>query len=603
MINPENILGIIENNSKKENFRHKKLYKNLYNTDFYLNAYARIYNKEGNMTKGTDGNTIDGFSIDRVNKLIESMRNESYVPSPTKRIYIPKAKGGKRPLGIPSVNDKLVQEIVRQLLDSIYDVNFEENSHGFRSGRSCHTALKDISNKSTGVKWWIEGDIKGFFDNINHEVLINILREKIDDDRFIRLIRKFLNAGYIENNNYHNSYSGTPQGSIISPILSNIILDKFDKFMNNLIEEFNKGDARKPNKEYRSIQNKKLKCQQKIKNGEYKDDIELQLLKRKFKEYENKQRNLNSKDLMDENFKRLTYTRYADDFLVGVIGSKEDCVDIKNKINEFMLNTLKLELSWEKTKITNSKNRVRFLGYDILQSKKSIIKKLNDGRKQRVMSGITQLLIPFEVMRDFLLKTDSLIIKKDGLWKAKHRAKLLNNDALEILTTYNSEIRGFYNYYCLANNSHKINKIFGIFKHSFIKTLGMKYRGNKETIKKNHLHKGKWGSWFTNSKGEKVFRELYNDGFKRKDYAITLSNLDILPSNIRNSARTSLMDRLKANKCELCNKTDGNFEVHHIRKLKDIKDGKSSWEKHMIARNRKTMVLCVECHKNIHRNR
>lgn len=176
MRNPLSVLDSL--NDKDEKYVYHRLYRNLFNREFFLMAYNNIYAKEGNMTKGSDENTIDGMSMARIDKIIDTLKDESYQPQPAKRVYIPKKNGKKRPLGIPSIDDKLVQEVVRLILESIYDNKFSDRSHGFRPNRSCHTALKQFKSLGTGAKWWIEGDIEGFFDNIDHHTLINILREK-----------------------------------------------------------------------------------------------------------------------------------------------------------------------------------------------------------------------------------------------------------------------------------------------------------------------------------------------------------------------------------------------------------------------------------------
>ncbi len=231
-------------------------YRVLYNADMFLLAYNNIQSKPGNMTAGSDGQTIDGMSLKRIEKLIDALKNKSYQPNPARRTYIPKKNGKLCLLGIPSFDDKLVQEVIRMMLEAIYEGYFENTSHGFRSKRSCHTALIQVQKNFIATKWFIEGDIEGFFDNINHDVLIGILKERIADERFIRLIRKFLKAGYIENWVFHKTYSGTPQGGIISPILANIYLDKLDKYMREYAKKFDKGVKRKMNLEYKRYSGK-----------------------------------------------------------------------------------------------------------------------------------------------------------------------------------------------------------------------------------------------------------------------------------------------------------------------------------------------------------
>ena len=214
MRNSGKVLNNLTEHSKDLNYKYERLYRILFNEEMYHVAYQHIYAKQGNMTVGSDGQTIDSMSLTRIGKLIETLKDESYQPNPSRRTYIPKKNGKMRPLGIPSFDDKLLQEVIRMILEAIYEGQFEDSSHGFRPKRSCHTAIRQISKSFCGTKWYIEGDIKGFFDNINHDVLINILKERIEDERFIRLIRKFLNAGYIEEWTFHKTYSGTPQGGL-----------------------------------------------------------------------------------------------------------------------------------------------------------------------------------------------------------------------------------------------------------------------------------------------------------------------------------------------------------------------------------------------------
>ena len=261
-----NIIAVLNSlNSKAGNEvkHYERLYRYLYNEEFYLLAYQNIYASEGNMTAGADGKTIDGMGMDRIRKLIEKVKDHSYQPNPARRTYIEKKNGKKRPLGIPSFDDKLVQEVVRLILESIYEPTFSNLSHGFRPNRSCHTALQQIQGTFTGVKWFIEGDICGFFDNIDHTVLINILRRRIHDEYFIALLWKFLKAGYMEDWTFHNTYSGTPQGSIISPIMSNVYLNGLDRYMEIYMKEFECGKKRQKSEEY-------ARWEQKLKYLRYK---------------------------------------------------------------------------------------------------------------------------------------------------------------------------------------------------------------------------------------------------------------------------------------------------------------------------------------------
>ena len=231
MRNPTDVLNSLSDKSKNPMYKYERLYRNLYNPEFYLLAYKNIYTNDGSMTPGVDGVTTDGMSLERIDKIIASLKDHSYRPNPARRTYIAKKNNPakKRPLGIPSGDDKLVQEVVRMILESIYEPTFSNVSHGFRPGKSCHTALVKIQNTFTGAKWFVEGDIQACFDSFDHHVLIEILRRRIKDEAFIGLMWKFLKAGYMEQWKYHKTYTGTPQGSGISPILANIYLNELDK--------------------------------------------------------------------------------------------------------------------------------------------------------------------------------------------------------------------------------------------------------------------------------------------------------------------------------------------------------------------------------------
>ncbi len=599
MRNPNDVLSSLVSKADHTEYKYKRLYRNLYNIDFYLLAYHKINAKEGNLTKGADGKTIDGMSIERIQNIIDKLREQSYRPHPAKRVYIPKEKQGKRPLGIPSFDDKLVQEVLRLILESIYEPQFLETSHGFRPQRSCHTALIKIQRRFTSVKWLVEGDIKGFFDNIDHHTLIGILRRRIDDEKFLNLIWKFLKAGYLENWVYHKTYSGVPQGGIISPLLANIYLNELDKYAEEYKKKFDSQTSkRKSLIEYKRVQYK-VSDERKWLNENW-NSLSKEQQKQKLKSIREKQKTLSSMnctDPMDENFKRLNYIRYADDWIIGIIGSKQDAEDVKKDFANYLKSELKLDLSLEKTLVTNSRKMARFLGYDVTVERSSAIKKDKNGIPKRSYNGGVKIYVPHEKWVNSLLEKGALNIRPDGQWKILHRNNLIRLDDLEILSTYNAEIRGLYNYYRIANNASVLNKFKYVMEYSLYKTFASKYRKSKGKIINKYSINGIFGVKYK-VKGEEKIRYLYNEGFKRQK-PLTEMETDYLPTIMQYKGRNSLISRLEAQICEICKTEEKPFEVHHVRKIKDLK-GKKRWEQKMIARRRKTLVVCLKCHRDIH---
>ena len=584
--------------SRQPNYKFERLYRLLFNEQMYYAAYQRIYAKEGNMTKGADNATIDHMSISRIEKLIISLKDESYQPIPSRRVYIPKKNGKKRPLGIPTFNDKLLQEVVRMILEAIYEGSFDNNSHGFRPKRSCHTALQQIQKSFNGTRWFIEGDIKGFFDNINHNTLIDILRKRIDDERFLRLIRKFLNAGFIENWVFNKTYSGTPQGGIISPILANIYLDQLDTYMREYIQKFNKGKERADNPERVKFEYGKSRAVLKLKA--VTDREERKSIVKEIKHFDKERAKIPCGVDMDANFRRLKYVRYADDFLCAVIGTKKEAEAIKQDIKKFLAEKLSLELSDEKTLITHGRKSAKFLGYEIYIRKSVLTKRNKAGRLTRPFNNKVYLKMPTQVIRKKLLDYGALEIKMHNgkeFYKPKHRPYLINSDDLEILERYNAEIRGIYNFYSIANNCHSLHTFKYIMEYSMYKTYASKYRSSVVQICKKYKKDGVFTVSYKNRKGQTLKRQFYHDGFKRKKQEYG-DCYDRLPVQYFYHG-TSLIDRLKANRCELCGKENVKLDMHHVRKLKDLQ-GKEDWERHMIARKRKTIALCRSCHKKVH---
>lgn len=599
MRNPLHVLNSLTEHSKVPGYRFERLYRILYNEEMYYVAYQRIYAKMGNMTAGTDGTTIDGMSISRIVKLIASLRDESYRPQPSRRVFIPKKDGRKRPLGIPSFDDKLIQEVLRMILEAIYENSFNYCSHGFRPRRSCHTALAQVKKTFNGSTWFIEGDIKGFFDNIDHDVLMGILGERISDERFLRLIRKFLKAGYAEDWVFYKTYSGTPQGGIISPILANIYLDKLDVFMKQYIVKFDKGVKRKPAREAMDIKNARRRAMRQL--AKVEDEQERAKLMHQIREDAKNRFLIPDRDEMDESYKRLKYVRYADDFLIGVTGSKKDAIAIKENIKKFLKERLALELSDEKTLITHTEAPAKFLGYEITVLKSNLTRRDSKGYLKRSYNKKIRLKVNSDVLKRKLLSYGAMrieVINGKEVWKPKHRSELILNDDLEILDSYNREIRGLYNYYSIANNCSILHGFCHVMKFSMLKTFAGKYRTLKTKITKRYLENGVFTVKFRTKTGAVASRHFWNTGFRKKEVPYTDSGVDMFPNTIAMASRTNLIDRLKAEKCELC-KSEGKLVMHHVRKLKEL-EGKENWEKRMIARRRKTMAVCHSCHQLIH---
>ena len=597
MRSPERVLNSLNEHSKDSSYKFERLYRLLFNEELFYVAYQKIASNGGSTTKGSDGRSIDGMSLARIETLIASLKDESYQPHPSRRVHIPKKNGKTRPLGIPAFEDKLVQEVVRMILEAIYEGHFETTSHGFRPKRSCHTALLHIQKTFSGAKWFIEGDIKGFFDNIDHDVLVGILRERISDDRFIRLIRKFLKAGYVEDWTFHNTYSGTPQGGIVSPILANIYLDKLDKYVKEYIRHFDKGTKRKPSRECYNFINERNRTVRKLKK--VKDGAEKAALVARLKAIEQERAAFPSGDEMDGSYRRLKYIRYADDFILGVIGSKEDALRIKEDIKSFLSESLALELSEEKTLITHTSKSAKFLGYEITVTRNNHQRRDVQGRLRRTYGKRVRLNVSMATLRDKLLEYGAMEIKlRNGkeVWKPKCRPGLIFNDDLEILDRYNRETVGFCNYYLIANNCDVLHNFRYIMEYSMYKTFAGKYRSTVRKINKKY-RRNKLFTVKYEQKGAIKSRTFYKTSFKRRTTAFN-GSCDIEPYSIADVSRTNLTDRLKAEKCELCG-AEGKLIMHHVRNLKDLKR-KESWERLMSARKRKTIALCPSCHRLRH---
>ncbi|HEM2810178.1 TPA: reverse transcriptase [Streptococcus suis] len=578
------ILTVIHERGKQDK-PLERVYKLLFNRELYLIAYAKLYPNNGAMTKGVTEETIDGMSIQKIDRIIEQLRQETYYWRPARREYIPKKNGKHRPLGIPVWSDKLLQEVIRMILEAYYEPQFSEHSHGFRPKRGCHTALQAIQTWK-GTRWFIEGDISSYFDTIDHDVLITMLSRQIQDGRFIRLIKNMLEAGYLDDWKFHKTISGTPQGGVISPLLANIYLHQFDKWVGEeLIPQYTRGKKQKANSAYNRL-SRRIKCYQD--KGNYKKAHQLIV----------ERRNLPSVDTYDTSYRRLRYVRYADDFILGFTGSKAEAKAIKKQIGDFLNTKLSLELSQEKTLITHATGEsAKFLGYEI---KAQRVNDYIDNKGRRSANGVIALFVPASV-----IESKCRQYMKNG--KAIHRNNLLHDDDFSIVQTYQQEYRGLVQYYILAQNLSWFSKVYWYMETSLLKTLAFKH---KSSINKM-LAKYKTTTTSTNGRTVPCLQVVVPRENKPPLVAtwggISLSYkkkavIEDAPYQVY-GGRTELIKRLLANKCELCG-SEENIEVHHIRKLADLNkhNGKlvPKWKEVMSARRRKTLVTCRDCHHAIH---
>ena len=578
------ILTVIHERGKQDK-PLERVYKLLFNRELYLIAYAKLYPNNGAMTKGVTEETIDGMSIQKIDRIIEQLRRETYYWRPARREYIPKKNGKHRPLGIPVWSDKLLQEVIRMILEAYYEPQFSEHSHGFRPKRGCHTALQEIQTWK-GTRWFIEGDISSYFDTIDHGVLITMLSKQIKDGRFIRLIKNMLEAGYLDDWKFHKTISGTPQGGVISPLLANIYLHQFDKWVGEeLIPQYTRGNKQKANSAYNRL-SRRIKCYQD--KGDYKKAHQLIV----------ERRNLPSVDTYDTTYRRLRYVRYADDFILGFTGSKAEAKDIKKQIGDFLKIKLHLELSQEKTLITHAtEESAKFLGYEI---KAQRVNDYIDNKGRRSVNGVIALFVPASV-----IESKCHQYMKNG--KSIHRNNLLHDDDFSIVQTYQQEYRGLVQYYILAQNLSWFSKVYWYMETSLLKTLAFKH---KSSINKM-LAKYKTTTTSTNGRTVPCLQVVVPREDKPPLVAtwggISLSYkkkavIEDAPYQVY-GGRTELIKRLLANKCELCG-SEENIEVHHIRKLADLNkhNGKlvPKWKEIMSARRRKTLVTCRDCHHAIH---
>ena len=571
-----------------------RLYRYLLREDIYFTAYQKLYANKGSVTKGVDNDTADGFGVDYVKELIDELKSGTYAPKPVRREYIKKPNGKLRPLGIPSFRDKLLQEAVRMILEAIYEPIFFDQSHGFRPKRSCHTALFQVKRDFKGVKWFIEGDIRGCFDNINHSVLIAGLEDKIKDSKFINIVRMFLKAGYVEDFVYHGTISGTPQGGVISPILANIYLHGLDKKVMELKEQFDKPQSRSQTPAYTKLHYQKVKLKKQIDKVDKANEAEREAL---IAEYKNISKEMLSIPAKYEDDKKLVYCRYADDFLIGICGDRADCEKVKATLKQFLEEEYSLELSDEKTKITHSSEKVRFLGYDVAIRRNQKIKRRKDGVKSRTLNNTVELTVPLvDKVTKYLFKHGIVEQKEDGtLWPISV-PKLRHMSDVDIVRRYDAQFRGICNYYRMAANYNRLIYFQYLMEYSCLKTLASKHNSTLKKMRKKYRLQDGWGISYQTKAGSKLAKLSKLADCKNGKLCIDRDPWEYRPIKRHD---LTIWNRLEAHQCELCGVHDEHCKVYHAGSMNKL-NPETEWGQQMLSMRRKTLIVCEKCYGLIH---
>jgi hypothetical protein len=476
--------------------------------------------------------------------------------------------------------------VVRLLLEAYYEPTFSDRSHGFRPRRGCHTALREIEVTWSGTTWFIEGDISDCFGSLSHETMIQILSEKIHDNRFLRLIQQMLRAGYLEDWQYHHTLSGCPQGSVVSPVLSNIYLHKLDVYVETvLIPQYTRGKTRKRNPEYRRRQYQLTRAR------ERGDRAQARNLLRQL-------RQIPSGDPQDPGYRRLRYSRYADDHILGFTGPKAEAEAIKDQLARFLRDELALELNPDKTLVTHARTgAARYLGYEITVQHRDT--KITRGR--RSVNGVIALRVPLDVV-----KAKCAPYRRHG--KPWHRSRLQNLDDYDIVQTYAAEYRGIIGYYRLAADVWRLNTLRWHALTSMLKTLAAKYQSTVSKMAAKYQAKIETPHGLRTCFETRVHRDGKPDLVARfggiplvrdKDAVI----VDRVPPPALHP-RKELIHRLLARRCEVCG-DPGRTLVHQVRKLASLGPAGSdqpAWAALMARKRRKTLVVCRPCHDVIHAN-
>ena len=589
------ILAIRKLSQKDKKWIHRDIFRILNKDEIWIAAYEKLKGNKGAMTPGSSEETMDGMSLERLKRLQSEVCSGKHKFKPVKLIYIPKADGRRRPLGLPTANDKIVQEVMRIILDAIYEPVFVNESFGFRAGLGCHDALSHVEKKFRWVDYVIEGDIEQAYPTIDHKILMKILQKRIDDRRFMNLVWKLLKCGVLDEERIQCSRMGVPQGSIVSPILADIYYHELDEFVYTLKDKYDtpiseQNKLKSP--AYKTLEHKISKISEKMRLHD-PQSTERELLAKELKTL--RAERLQTDSLKDKTI-RIEYVRYADDWMIGVSGNRKLAYEIKENVSNFMKNYLAQNIHPLKTKVTNlRKGNVHFLGYEIFLPKNRPISSYKGKGVKTIRRGQPRLRfdVPVAKLTKRYAERGYLKQKPKGVRPISRSSYTVLEDHV-IVSHYRSLWLGIFNYYSGCTKRGRLQYIHYLLHMSCAMTLGHRHRMSCSKIFKKH---GKTLTVKIESTGKKVSFP-YKTSWKINERKWLHGKKVEIPNNrhVKNLVSSSSLGL----PCAICDSDEGPIEMHHVKHVRKQGFRYKGFHHQMALLNRKQIPLCKCCHKNVH---
>lgn len=591
----EQLLTIRKLSQKDKKWKHKNIFRILRKNEIWIIAYENIKGNKGALTAGMTPKTMDGMSMERLKRLQEKVCSGKYEFKPVKLTYIKRPDGRQRPLGLPTANDKIVQEVMRIILDAIYEPTFANESFGFRAGLGCHDALNHVENKFRWVDYIIEGDIEQAYPTMDHHILMNILRKRIDDRRFLNLIWKALKSGVLYEERIKWLKTGVPQGSIVSPILANIYYNELDEFVKTLKIKYETPRSEWNNRKspaYKALEHKISKISKTMRQHEL-HSLERQNLVKELKIL--RAERLKTDGLKDKRI-RVEYVRYADDWMIGVSGDRKLTCKIKEEISVFTKEILAQKIHPLKTNITNiRKGNAHFLGYEIFLPYNRPISSYKGKGVKTIRRGQPQLRfdIPIAKVTKRYVERGYLKQLPKGVRPISKSSYTVLEDHV-IVSHYRSVWLGLKNYYSGCTNRGRLQYFHYLLHMSCAMSLAHRHRTSSSKIFKRH----KKSLTVKIKDTGKTVSFPYQTTWKVSERKWLCGKKVNVPTKhyFKNLVSRS---GLKL-PCAICDSKIGPIEMHHVKHVRKQGFRYKGFHQQMSLLNRKQIPLCKDCHLKVH---